>query len=321
MVVGEGDDGHGGVCPSYDFFHKQLATVAHKRYMTRRDHAVHLHSQLAAFYLALADPTGDRTWASNNARAFSELPYHLLRSGQQQQLEELLCDLVFIRRKCSLGMTFDLVGDMYAALESTSSQAQSSSLFSDDEQATASRLESFYRFMTANAHVLSQHAELTLQQAANQPDSSAPAVAARELWARGAPDAVSGAVSAWVRWINKPQTQDACVLTLSGYSDAMMACAFSPDGSRMVCASRDRTLKVWDARSGAEVATLVGHSNWVVACAYSPDGSKIVSASWDETLKVWDAELGTEIRTLKGHSRRVSACAFSSDGRFVVSGS
>ena len=37
----------------------------------------------------------------------------------------------------------------------------------------------------------------------------------------------------------------------------MSACAYSPDGTRIVSASGDNTLKLWDAASGAELATLV----------------------------------------------------------------
>jgi len=45
-------------------------------------------------------------------------------------------------------------------------------------------------------------------------------------------------------WQNKPQHHDPCLMTLAGYSEPMLACAFSSDGSKMVCASKDRTLKV-----------------------------------------------------------------------------
>jgi len=31
----------------------------------------------------------------------------------------------------------------------------------------------------------------------------------------------------WVRWLNKPQQHDACLMTLAGYSEPVLACAFS----------------------------------------------------------------------------------------------
>ena len=80
--------------------------------------------------------------------------------------------------------------------------------------------------------------------------------------------------------------------TLGGHTEGVFACAVSPDGSLIVSASEDKTLKVWDAATGRERATLKGHTELVKACAVSPDGSFIVSASEDRILKVWDAATG-----------------------------
>jgi hypothetical protein len=68
------------------------------------------------------------------------------------------------------------------------------------------------------------------------------------------------------------------------------ACAVTPDGRRVVSASADKTLKVWDLESGRTLATMEGHVDWVHACAVTPDGRRVVSASADKTLKVWDLE-------------------------------
>ena len=40
-----------------------------------------------------------------------------------------------------------------------------------------------------------------------------------------------------------------------------MGCAVSPDGTWIVSASADHTLKIWDAATGAERATLSGHTS------------------------------------------------------------
>ena len=90
--------------------------------------------------------------------------------------------------------------------------------------------------------------------------------------------------------------------------------SFSPDGSRIVTGSCDRTAKVWDAKSGAEVLTLKGHTDWVNSASFSPDGSRIVTGSQDKTAKVWDAKSGAEVLTLKGHTSLVRSASFSPDG-------
>jgi WD40 repeat protein len=106
-----------------------------------------------------------------------------------------------------------------------------------------------------------------------------------------------------------------------GHLSFVTACAFSTDGLRIVSASDDSTVKVWDAASGREIATLTGHGDRVNACAFSADGLRIVSASDDSTVKVWDAASCHEVATLTGHGAYVNACAFSADGLRIVSGS
>jgi WD40 repeat protein len=78
------------------------------------------------------------------------------------------------------------------------------------------------------------------------------------------------------------------------------ACAVTPDGRRVVSASRDQTLKVWDLETGRPLATLEGHAHGVTACAVTPDGRRVVSASEDKTLKVWDLERSVCIVTHRG---------------------
>jgi WD40 repeat protein len=63
---------------------------------------------------------------------------------------------------------------------------------------------------------------------------------------------------------------------------------FSPDGKRLVTASDDENLKVWDVATGQEVLTLSGHSGAVTGVAFSPDGRRLVSSGWKK-VKVWDA--------------------------------
>ena len=81
----------------------------------------------------------------------------------------------------------------------------------------------------------------------------------------------------------------------------MRSAAFSPDGSRIVTASVDKTARIWDAATGKEIAVLRGHDSVVNSAAFSPDGSRIVTASADKTARIWDAASAKEIAVLRGH--------------------
>ena len=98
-----------------------------------------------------------------------------------------------------------------------------------------------------------------------------------------------------------------------------VAAGFSPDGSRIVTASEDKTARVWDAASGKELARLA-HEDGVQAAGFSPDGSRIVTASDDKTARVWDAVSGRELARL-AHEDRVYAAGFSPDGSRIVTAS
>ncbi|HEX6650295.1 MAG TPA: TIR domain-containing protein [Pyrinomonadaceae bacterium] len=113
----------------------------------------------------------------------------------------------------------------------------------------------------------------------------------------------------------------ALIRTLSGHAGTINGCAVSADGATIVSASSDRTLKVWDGRSGAERLTLNGHAGVVRACAISTDGATIASASDDKTVKVWDGRSGVERFTLTGHAGRVTSCALSGDATTIISAS
>jgi DNA-binding beta-propeller fold protein YncE len=119
----------------------------------------------------------------------------------------------------------------------------------------------------------------------------------------------------------RPSGWSPVVQVIEGHTDDVNSVAYSPDGAHIVSGSRDRTVRVWDAQTGKELAVLKGHSNEVNSVAFSPDGAHIASGSFDKTVRVWDAQTGKELAVLEGHSDWVSSVAFSPDGAHIVSAS
>jgi WD40 repeat protein/serine/threonine protein kinase len=92
--------------------------------------------------------------------------------------------------------------------------------------------------------------------------------------------------------------------------------AFSPDGARLVTASNDNTVKVWDARTGASLSEfpLVLSTNRTVSVALSPDGTRVLAGSMDGYVKVWESHTGRQLVELKVRTRNRFGLAFSPDG-------
>ena len=109
----------------------------------------------------------------------------------------------------------------------------------------------------------------------------------------------------------------------TGLAGAIWSIGYSPNGTRVVAGSSDKTIRVLDAESGAAIGEhLAGHNGSVYSVAYSPDGRRIISGSYDRTIRIWDAETGAEIgNPLKGHTGSVLSVAYSPDGRRIISGS
>ena len=105
-----------------------------------------------------------------------------------------------------------------------------------------------------------------------------------------------------------------------GHTDSVTSVALSPDGTRLVSGSDDKTVKHWDVSSGKLIRTLEGHSDRVTSVAFSPDGRRVLSGgNQDGDLRLWDVATGRLIHVFK-EAFGTSSVAFSPDGTRLLSG-
>ena len=78
------------------------------------------------------------------------------------------------------------------------------------------------------------------------------------------------------------------IAVFKGHDDFVVYAVFSPDGRRVLTASWDMTVRIWDAETHRQIGVLAGHDGALYTAAFSPDGRRVVTAARDKTV----ADLG-----------------------------
>jgi WD40 repeat protein len=111
--------------------------------------------------------------------------------------------------------------------------------------------------------------------------------------------------------------------SLQGHGGVVLGIAFSPDPrvARLVSASRDGTVRVWDVRTGKQIADPL-HTDFATSVAFSGDGRRLASGSEDRIVRVWDATTWELLEQLPDPTGGVHCVAFHpKDDRMLAWGS
>ncbi|MFE8604952.1 WD40 domain-containing protein [Archangium violaceum] len=106
---------------------------------------------------------------------------------------------------------------------------------------------------------------------------------------------------------------------LRGHQTPVTKMAWSPNGELIATPSWDSTIRIWDARTGAELNVLVQHRAGVNQVAWSPTKPLMASVSDDSTVIIWDTHNWKPLRVHQEHRVNINAVAWSPDGHHLVS--
>jgi WD40 repeat protein len=184
------------------------------------------------------------------------------------------------------------------------------------------RIRAFYQFIFSQSHGLIKFGHMPgfcLQQAYNSAISGPVASLAESILNA----AETNCILLLQHQSQRPQYNPypPLQMILEGHSDYVKTVSITPDGSRAVSGSSDKTLRLWDLRSGKCIRTLEGHAGAVYSVNMTPDCKRAVSGSADRTLRLWNLKTGECIKTLRGHTEIVGAVSITPDGSRAVSGS
>jgi WD40 repeat protein len=111
-----------------------------------------------------------------------------------------------------------------------------------------------------------------------------------------------------LRWRIGPESP-ALLRSLNAHEAKINAVLFTTDGDRVLSASDDTTIRVWNWRTGQVLQTLVGHEGAVTDLQLLSDGLRLLSAAEDGTVRTWDFRTGQELGTYVSLEVPISALA------------
>ena len=68
-----------------------------------------------------------------------------------------------------------------------------------------------------------------------------------------------------------------------GHTNVVYFVCFSPDGNTLASGTRDKSIRLWDVKTGLKKELLDGHSSLVYSACFSPDGNTLATCSRDKS--------------------------------------
>jgi WD40 repeat protein len=114
---------------------------------------------------------------------------------------------------------------------------------------------------------------------------------------------------------DEKEGQGKAIRQFSGHVNEVFGLKLSSNQERMLSASRDHTVRVWDFESGTQIRNFNEHTGWVFSAEFFPESndSLVASASFDSLIKIWDTRTpdSHSVHTLEGHTNAANCVSVS----------
>ena len=101
--------------------------------------------------------------------------------------------------------------------------------------------------------------------------------------------------------------------TFTGHKDWVESADILPDG-RLVSASVDKTIKIWNFSDGKCLKTIRSQTTYCMRLL--PD-NKAITASEEKSIKIWNLDSGLCVKTLAGHTSAIWSLAIISNEKIA----
>jgi WD40 repeat protein len=102
--------------------------------------------------------------------------------------------------------------------------------------------------------------------------------------------------------------------TLKGHTEWINTMVINEKSNELISASDDKTIKIWDKKTGLCKRTLTGHTDWVYSLVINNETGELISGSKD--LKTGECK-----KKLEGHTDMIDSLVINHKGNELISGS
>ena len=100
------------------------------------------------------------------------------------------------------------------------------------------------------------------------------------------------------------------VRRMKGHAGDVRSCSFNMNGKLLVTGAEDRTVRIWNMKTGECLHTLRGHTSSVIGCEISQDGCHIISVAQDQIVTKWSLTGNTWTLSYQFRSEGATNCGF-----------
>jgi WD40 repeat protein len=85
---------------------------------------------------------------------------------------------------------------------------------------------------------------------------------------------------------------------LAGHTGVVNTVAWTTDGKSLLSGGADKTVRHWNAETGALVRTMSGHTQPVTSVVPTDDAAQVISTSADKTIRIWTLANGAPLKSI-----------------------